>query len=352
MSKEKSTSSKKGTVWFAILLVLFVLFVLGSIIPWSSFFTKFTAFANVNKTLSGSKIFGYSWFNNIIGAPVVMDATTGSSSGSIPAFGSWALVDVAILLLVLSLINALINKIKFNDFIEIVNKGIKKALPIAITAMLISIVLVIMVTSGVSTTIVNGIVSLTKKFNILTSVIATSFGSTLVSSLYYFASTTGTIFAHAAGTNYYTVMAFIMQSVFYLMMVIAPTSVGLVVGLYYLDIPYSKWIKYIWKAFLIILLVMILMATIMMIGSLSPLMSIKIIYTLFSLIISIIMIIGMWKLYVKAGKPGWASIVPFYNMYVLFGVAGMNGWMFLLMFVPIVNIVFLIILYINLAKVF
>src|SRR5574344_3137400 len=74
--------------------------------------------------------------------------------------------------------------------------------------------------------------------------------------------------------------------------------------------------------------------------------------TIVSLIISVLMIIGMWKMYVKAGKPGWASIVPFYNLYVLFEIAGMNGWMFLLLLVPIANIVFLIILYINLAKAF
>jgi Na+/melibiose symporter-like transporter len=60
----------------------------------------------------------------------------------------------------------------------------------------------------------------------------------------------------------------------------------------------------------------------------------------------------MWKLYVKAGKPGWAAIIPFYNIYVLFEIAGMNGWMFLLLLIPIVNIVILIMLYINLAKAF
>ena len=48
-----------------------------------------------------------------------------------------------------------------------------------------------------------------------------------------------------------------------------------------------------------------------------------------ALIMLIIMVIANWKIFTKAGKPGWASIVPFYNMYTLFEVAGMNGWMFL-----------------------
>jgi len=58
-----------------------------------------------------------------------------------------------------------------------------------------------------------------------------------------------------------------------------------------------------------------------------------------ALIPSIILIIAMWKVFDKAGKPGWAAIIPFYNTYILFEVAGMNGWMFLLMLIPIVNVI-------------
>lgn len=74
--------------------------------------------------------------------------------------------------------------------------------------------------------------------------------------------------------------------------------------------------------------------------------------SVFALILVVIMIVANWKIFTKAGKPGWASIVPFYNMYTLFEVAGMNGWMFLLLLVPIVNIVMAITVYINLAKAF
>lgn len=74
--------------------------------------------------------------------------------------------------------------------------------------------------------------------------------------------------------------------------------------------------------------------------------------SVFALILMVIMIVANWKIFAKAGKPGWASIVPFYNMYTLFEVAGMNGWMFLLLLVPIVNIVMAIMVYINLAKAF
>ncbi len=75
-------------------------------------------------------------------------------------------------------------------------------------------------------------------------------------------------------------------------------------------------------------------------------------YLLIVLVISVLTIIAMWKIYVKAGRPGWASIIPFYSQYCLFDIAWGNGWLFLLTFVPCVNFVVLIMLYFKLAKAF
>ncbi|MDD5098983.1 MAG: DUF5684 domain-containing protein [Candidatus Colwellbacteria bacterium] len=61
-----------------------------------------------------------------------------------------------------------------------------------------------------------------------------------------------------------------------------------------------------------------------------------------SLILSILIIAGMWKVFVKAGKPGWASIIPIYNIVVMLQIAGMSPWLAILpvlMIIPIVNIV-------------
>ena len=73
---------------------------------------------------------------------------------------------------------------------------------------------------------------------------------------------------------------------------------------------------------------------------------------IFSLVVSIVCIVGLWKVFVKAGKPGWASIVPLYNSYCMFDISWGNGWLFLLSFVPIVNIVVSVILSIKMAKAF
>ena len=39
---------------------------------------------------------------------------------------------------------------------------------------------------------------------------------------------------------------------------------------------------------------------------------------IFYLAIMVFKLVALWKLYVKAGQPGWASIVPIYNMYIWF----------------------------------
>ncbi len=76
------------------------------------------------------------------------------------------------------------------------------------------------------------------------------------------------------------------------------------------------------------------------------------VYAIIVLVISVLTIIAMWKIFVKAGKPGWASIVPFYSQYCLFEIAWGNGWLFLLMLIPCVNVVVSFIVYIKLAKAF
>jgi hypothetical protein len=68
--------------------------------------------------------------------------------------------------------------------------------------------------------------------------------------------------------------------------------------------------------------------------------------------IIILLIAAMWKVFSKAGQPGWAAIIPIYNMYVLCKVAGRPGWWLILLLIPFVNFIILIILSIDIAKAF
>ena len=61
-------------------------------------------------------------------------------------------------------------------------------------------------------------------------------------------------------------------------------------------------------------------------------------------------IAAQWKLFAKAGEPGWAALVPIYNMVVMMKIAGKPEWWAILLFVPIANIVAIIIMYIGLAR--
>ena len=67
-------------------------------------------------------------------------------------------------------------------------------------------------------------------------------------------------------------------------------------------------------------------------------------------IVVLLMIAAMWKVFAKAGEPGWASIVPIYNYVVWCKIVGRPAWWVVLFFVcaPVV----VIILSIDLAKCF
>ncbi len=70
------------------------------------------------------------------------------------------------------------------------------------------------------------------------------------------------------------------------------------------------------------------------------------------LVVLVVLIAAMWKIFTKAGKPGWAAIVPFYNIIVLLEIVGRPVWWFVMLLIPVVNLVFAFILAIDLAKSF
>jgi hypothetical protein len=76
------------------------------------------------------------------------------------------------------------------------------------------------------------------------------------------------------------------------------------------------------------------------------------IYSICILIFVVLIIAGMWRMFVKAGKPGWAAIIPIYNIYVLLQIVGRPGWWLILFFIPIVNVVVALLVSIDLAKSF
>ncbi|MCS5732360.1 DUF5684 domain-containing protein [Herbiconiux daphne] len=73
---------------------------------------------------------------------------------------------------------------------------------------------------------------------------------------------------------------------------------------------------------------------------------------LFSYALVILLVVAVWFTFLKAGRPGWAAIIPFYNLYTLCKVAGRPGWWLVLLLIPLVNIVFGIIVALDIARLF
>jgi hypothetical protein len=70
------------------------------------------------------------------------------------------------------------------------------------------------------------------------------------------------------------------------------------------------------------------------------------------LVIIALVVIGLWKVFVKAGQPGWAAIVPIYNIVILLQIVGRPVWWVILMLIPCVSLVVAILVMLDLAKCF
>ena len=74
--------------------------------------------------------------------------------------------------------------------------------------------------------------------------------------------------------------------------------------------------------------------------------------SLVGLVVGLLVIAGLWKIFAKAGKPGWAAIIPLYNLIVLLQIAGKPLWWIVLLLIPIVNIVIAAMVMIGVANAF
>ncbi|MEQ1773781.1 MAG: DUF5684 domain-containing protein [Burkholderiales bacterium] len=70
------------------------------------------------------------------------------------------------------------------------------------------------------------------------------------------------------------------------------------------------------------------------------------------LAVMVLVIVSMWKVFTKAGQPGWAAIIPIYNLVVLLKIIGKPVWWIVGFLIPVVNFVVMIFLAVGLAKVF
>ena len=87
-------------------------------------------------------------------------------------------------------------------------------------------------------------------------------------------------------------------------------------------------------------------------GLLSLVAGIGIFIWILGMALSIFFAVAMWKIFVKAGKPGWAVLIPIYNIYIMCEIAEKEWWYILLLCVPFLNIYAMFVIYDGIAKKF
>ena len=237
--KDDTIVIKKGPKTWPLIVVcavLLVLLVLGYM-PWSTQFGV-TVFDDFHTWLTGLKAGEYAFFNNII-------------SANFTAFGTWGQLGnfmmVMILLIVFSIIIKFIYKVKFDDMLDYFKEGMKKMLPAAAVAMLAYAVLVCVYNKGCMETIIsNG----SDKFgdNTMIASLISIFGSITNVDLYYTAAGIFTPITSSLSDNAnLQVFAILFQSFYGLVQIVGPTSLLLVICLTYYEVPYTSWLKNIWR---------------------------------------------------------------------------------------------------------
>ena len=83
-----------------------------------------------------------------------------------------------------------------------------------------------------------------------------------------------------------------------------------------------------------------------------PALGISIAFFVFTLALVAFYLFCCWKVFEKAGKPGWASLIGGHNVVTIFEIVGRPGWWFFLLMIPFANFVISIMILFELVKVF
>ena len=77
-------------------------------------------------------------------------------------------------------------------------------------------------------------------------------------------------------------------------------------------------------------------------GGFLPFLPFIIMCMVFGMYIQALQVVAIWHVFTKAGKPGWACLIPIYDYLVALKIIGKPWWWVILLFIPFVNLIFLI----------
>ena len=252
---EVTSDYKKIKTWPIIILLflLFVILVLG-LVPWNSLF-EITIFTEFHTWLTELSIKDFAIIPNII-------------SGDLVAFGEWYSMGdsmtymlICLVLSLFTLLVILIGRVKLNDAIDGYKEGMKKMIPTASLMLVALTILVCSYTNG----FFEGIVSSYGKFNYGVSSLLIFLGCLLNVDMYYIVGGVFTpILNLVTDESVYSSVAILFQGIYGIFSVVGPTSIILIFALSYMNVPYTTWLKYIWR-FVLGLVVLLALVTLLVI---------------------------------------------------------------------------------------
>jgi len=255
----KVDKKKKIHVWpLVVVFDIMLLVMLLGVFPWASVFPKFDAFSKALEWVNGFEVFDFLIFAKVL--------------GDVPVFGEWTFtlgsVPVAalpVMIIFATILLGLIYRVKFDDFIDGLANGMKKAIKPALIMMLIYMILIISTYHPTQLLFTKLLLGLGKGLNVVIMAVVAFLASFFnVEAMYVAQSTLPYVTSVITDSSLYPVIAIIFQSVYGLAMLVLPSSIILMGTLSYLDISYGKWLKHIWKLFVEILLVLLIVFIIIM----------------------------------------------------------------------------------------
>lgn len=242
-------------VWplITLFILMFIILVLG-LVPWNSLF-DIEIFTKFHTWLMNLSIKDFAVFPNIV-------------SSDLLAFGEWytngdsmAYMTICSVILVFTILVSIVGRVKFNDVIDGFKDGMKKMLPTATLIIIACAVLVTAYTNG----FFEGIVSSYGKFNYGLSSLLVFLGCILNVDMYYIS---GGVFLPIldmiTDESVYSSVAMLFQGIYGIFSIVGPTSLILIFALSYMNVPYTTWIKYIWR-FIISLIILLSLVTLLVV---------------------------------------------------------------------------------------
>lgn len=248
---EKNSNKYSVVHLFIIFGILLLILIVGCTV-WSNYFTNdiFTNFHNklMDTTIGGNNIF-YKLNGTFFNTLYIQNSNT--SFEAVKALGTWSYFEMSIVLLLLSLIVGRLYKMNHKNILNCMAEGAKKLMVPSL--LLIFAYTVLLESQYLFPAVANYILNITSKFNVFFSSLTAVLASIFSVDAPYILLNAPQIAAHGGNT---TVVMLLVQGIYGIMMLVAPTSTMLILGLSYLEIPYTEYIKKVWKYVLSLLAVL------------------------------------------------------------------------------------------------